>query len=61
MDALARQNIEVFAQYLYEMEGCPEGRSQDFWVNAERQLKEILFSEDRPGSAKAKSRKAKAS
>jgi len=58
MDALARQNIEVFARYLYEIEGCPQGRSQDFRMNAERQLKEILFKEDRP-TPKAKSRKKK--
>ena len=54
MDALARQNIEVFARYLYEIEGSPKGRSEDYWFSAEQQLKEIIFQKDRPVSAAAK-------
>jgi hypothetical protein len=54
MSTLARQNIEVFARYLYEIEGCPQGRAREHWLRAERQLSENLFQVDRSAPARVK-------
>ena len=54
MNALARQNIEVLAHYLYQIEGCPQGRDAEHWVRAERQLSENLFLVDRSAPARVK-------
>ena len=43
MNALARQNIEVFAHYLFQLAGCPQGRAEEHWRIAERQLNENIF------------------
>jgi hypothetical protein len=50
MDALAHQNIEVFAHYLYQLSGRQKGRSKDYWCDAERLLNENLFRDERPTS-----------
>jgi len=50
MNALARQNIGIFARYLYQIEGCPKGRAKEHWLNAEKQLNENLFRDDRSTS-----------
>ena len=54
MSMLEHQNIEILARYLYEIEGCPEGRAKEHWLNAERQLTENLFRENRPAHTAAK-------
>jgi len=46
MDELAHQNIEVFAQYLYQLSGKPNGRAKDHWARAERELNENIFREE---------------
>jgi hypothetical protein len=46
MDALAHQNIEVFAQYLYQISGRPNGRAKDHWERAERELNQNIFREE---------------
>jgi hypothetical protein len=43
MNLLARQNIEVFAHYLYRLEGNPRGRAEEHWARAEKMLNENLF------------------
>jgi hypothetical protein len=47
MNSLSRQNISVFARYLYEIEGRPQGQAKEHWLRAERQLSENLFQIDR--------------
>ena len=46
MDALAHQNIEVFANYLYQLSGKANGRAKDHWARAERELSQNIFREE---------------
>jgi hypothetical protein len=46
MDALAHQNIEVFAHYLYRLSGQPKGRARDHWERAEKELNQNIFREE---------------
>jgi len=56
MSSLDRQNIRIFARYLFEMEGRPQGRAKEHWLDAERQLSENLFQDNRPFAKKEKAK-----
>ena len=36
------QHIAMLAYYKWEAEGRPEGRSEEFWVEAEREFYDML-------------------
>lgn len=36
---ISQQEISTKAYDLWQQQGCPDGRSQEFWFEAERQLK----------------------
>ena len=37
---LAHEKIARLAYHLWERDGCPSGRDQDHWLEAERQLRD---------------------
>ncbi len=45
MNSLAHQNTKSLARYLYEVDGRPKGRTLNYWLTAEKQLKENIFRE----------------
>ena len=38
--APTHENIAALAQHLYEEEGCPDGRADEHWLQAEHQLRD---------------------
>jgi len=44
MACLAQKNIECRAYQLWEQAGMPQGRDQEFYLEAERQLKRSMFA-----------------
>ena len=40
LGVLRRKKVRARAYELWEQAGCPPGRDQEFWLEAERQLKE---------------------
>jgi Protein of unknown function (DUF2934) len=46
-----KEEIRVRAHKLWEQHGCPVGRDEEFWLQAESELKEVQPSEDRCGKS----------
>ena len=40
------EDIAVLAQHIYEEEGCPFGRAEAHWLEAERRLREQASGEE---------------
>jgi hypothetical protein len=41
MPSLTEEHIRVRAHQLWEAAGCPEGRENEFWYEAERELNKL--------------------
>lgn len=62
---VAHEEIARRAHELWEQDGCPDGRSDYHWLEAEKQLRGAAFqnraSESQGGDAREKAREIKAS